>query len=214
MIPFSAEGVDEAFKQVEEKYSEINTAAMREAEAGLKNDLRNQVLAAGLGHKVANAWRSRTYPGVGYSLSPAGVVWTNAPDIINAYDKGVTIVPINGKKALAIPSKNVPNTRGPGGRIQKMNTVEVESAFNQELIILPRNGKLLGFVEAVGGRNGRGIRQATKRRVAQGRAPKLIHMFTFTRSVKVAKRLDIQKPYQAWASRLPQIIDGKTNHVI
>ena len=47
-------------------------AGTKEAAEGLKTDLRQQVTSAGMGTKLANAWRSRVYDNKGYN--PTGLV--------------------------------------------------------------------------------------------------------------------------------------------
>lgn len=79
------------------------TAAMKAAAETLKNRLRADVLGAGLGQGVANAWRfDELYPQDGLSASPAAKVRTKAPKIIHAFDRGVEIR-AKGGRWLPIP---------------------------------------------------------------------------------------------------------------
>lgn len=206
MIRLDASGFDAAFAEIEERAAIINTVAVREATEGLKNDWRDQVRRAGLGNRLANAVRAETYPKSGNSLSPAGVVYSNASKIMDAFDRGAQIVPVNGSEALAIPTKAVPNTRGSGGKLRKMTPVEVESHYDQDLILIRKGRNVLAFVEAVIGRR-KGYKPATKRRMAQGRQKKLILMFTLVRSVKMPKTLNIDRSAQFWAARISQIVE-------
>jgi hypothetical protein len=79
------------------------TTGVRQATVGLQTELRSQVTAAGLGPRLARAWRSRVYPETGTSLTAAGVVWTKAPRIIGAFAQTTTI---RSKRSLylAIPT--------------------------------------------------------------------------------------------------------------
>lgn len=206
MIKITASGFDQAFAEIEDRAAQINTAAVREATEGLKQGWRDQVRRAGLGNRVANAVRSDVYPKTGHSLTPAGTVYSNASKIMDAFDRGASIVPVNGAQALAIPTKNVPNTRGSGGKIRKMTPVEVEARFDQDLILIRKGRNILAFVEAVAGRR-KGYKPATKRRQAQGREKKLIHMFTFVRSARMPKSLDLDRDAQFWLGRIPQIVE-------
>src|SRR5579875_3462666 len=79
------------------------TAAMRQVTEGLKSDLRSDVVDAGLGQRLANTWRGKTYPEAGASLEAASFVWSKAPNIIDAFDRGVTIRSNRGFW-LAIPT--------------------------------------------------------------------------------------------------------------
>ncbi len=45
------------------------TAGIKEAGDGLKGSLRKQVVAAGLGSRLARTWRSRTYPNKGHDAA-------------------------------------------------------------------------------------------------------------------------------------------------
>ncbi len=79
------------------------TAGMREVTDGLKEDLRAEVREAGLGPRLANTWRGQTFPKTGESADAAAYVSSNAPKLIDAFDRGVTIKAKNGQY-LAIPT--------------------------------------------------------------------------------------------------------------
>lgn len=79
------------------------TSAMREVTDGLKTELRADVTDAGLGQRLANTWRGKTYPEGGISLEAASFVWSKAPNIVDAFDRGVTIKSNRGLW-LAIPT--------------------------------------------------------------------------------------------------------------
>jgi Family of unknown function (DUF6441) len=84
----------------------------RDAGRGLRTELRRQVTSAGLGQKLANAWRDRYYPN--QKLDAASLVYTKAPQIIRAFDEGVVIRSRRGR-FLAIPTENAPR-KGTDGR--------------------------------------------------------------------------------------------------
>ena len=67
------------------------TAAMRQAGSDLKADWRGQITSAGLGQRLARSIRNKTYPERGESLDAAAFIWSKAPKIIHAHDKGVLI---------------------------------------------------------------------------------------------------------------------------
>lgn len=181
---------------------------MHEAGEGLCNDLRQDVINAGLGRKLANTWRVKVYPEGRKSLDPAALIWSKAPKILDAFDRNPNIVPVNGGKMLAIPTKNTPNKHGRGGATP-MTPLEVEALYNQDLILKPgRNGHYYAFINAVAGRNGRGFKQATKGRLAQGRKPELVLMFVLVKSVRPGKRVDIQRRVDQWTARIPGLLAG------
>ncbi|MGE3622999.1 MAG: DUF6441 family protein [Bdellovibrionales bacterium] len=99
-------------------------AGTKEAAEGLKNDLRQQVTSAGMGTKLANAWRSKVYDNKGYN--PAGLVYTRAPKIIEAFDKGVLIKPKAGGVWLAIPTVTAPKRGTDGKRLTPLNFPEAK----------------------------------------------------------------------------------------
>ena len=75
----------------------------------VQQELRAQARAGGFkdgGRAIANAWRLRVYPDAGTAprtWRPAALVYSNAPDIVDAFDKGVPIV-AKGKHWLAFPT--------------------------------------------------------------------------------------------------------------
>jgi hypothetical protein len=59
--------------------------------------------APGLGQRLANTWRGKTYPQSGASIEAAAFVWSKAPNLVDAFDRGVTIRSRSGFW-LAIPT--------------------------------------------------------------------------------------------------------------
>lgn len=180
------------------------TGAMEETTPGAVAELREQVRSNGLGARLANTWRGRVYPDQGGkrgSLAAAGYVWTRAPEIIDSFVRGATIVPVNGSRYLAIPTDNVPHAGGRRGATSRMTPVQVEIAYDQDLIVKRgKNGHLLAFVNVLSARNGRGYRPGTARRLAQGRQLKLVLMFTLVPVVRMPKLLDLDGPAKRWAA--------------
>lgn len=192
-------------------YVELSvTDAMNDVATGLKDELREQVVGAGLGRRLANTWRAKRFPEGSPSANAAAFVWSKAPDIIDAYERGPTIVPVNGRKYLAIPTANCPPRRrggGFGGKGRKASPFEVETIFNQDLkFARAANGRLIAFIEAVGARSKRGFRPGTPKRLAQGRAVVAVVMFILVPAVRVRKRLDVEGAANRWADRVPGLI--------
>lgn len=79
-------------------------AAVRSASEGLQAELRRQTRAAGLGTGLEKAWRLELYPKVSRrrTLRPAGLVYSKATRLHEAFDSGETIT-ARGAKWLAIP---------------------------------------------------------------------------------------------------------------
>lgn len=179
-------------------------------EAGLKGELRAQVTGSGLGARLANSWRGRRYPEQRNSLSAAAFVWSKAPHIIDAFDRGATILPLGGRRYLAIPTENVPPRRrggGFGGRGAKMNPFEVETAFNQDLVFTrTAKGTLIAFIEAVAAKNKRGFRSPSLKRLRDGRPVDIVVMFILIPSAKLPRKLDIDAAAERWAGRADDIL--------
>jgi len=91
------------------------TVAMKSAGAELKQAWREQITHAGLGRRLPRTIRNRTYPKGKDSIDAAAFVWSNAPEILNAHDRGVLIRSKNGFY-LAIPTEAAGKGRG-GARL-------------------------------------------------------------------------------------------------
>ncbi|MFV1919141.1 DUF6441 family protein [Sphingomonas sp. MJ1 (PH-R8)] len=177
------------------------TVAMRATTGDALRELRGQVTSAGLGQRLANTWRGNVYPKSRNGMNPAGSIYSRAPDIIESFVRGATIVPVNGTRFLAIPTDNVPRALGRRGSSRRMTPAQVEHTFNQDLFYQRgKNGRVLAFINAVGARRGRGIRQGTKRRLAQGRALKRVLMFTLVPAARMPKLLDLEGPAARWSA--------------
>ncbi|MGI4880456.1 MAG: DUF6441 family protein [Janthinobacterium lividum] len=185
------------------------TAAMRDAGAGLKETLRDQVRTAGLGSRLANTWRGNTYPEAGASLDPAAYIWSNAPNIVASFATGATILPLNGRKYLWIPTKNVPATRQRRSSSHAAGPAEVQEVFKQPLIMIPgRSGHMLAFIDASLTSNRR-VRSAARARGAVKGKPRLVLMFTAVPTLRVAKKLDLDGAGQFWGDQFPALLQDR-----
>ena len=194
--------------------NQVNSAAARGARNAVeiittraKLALRDDIRRAGLGDRLANTWRSRTYPAGGKaSLSPAGFVYSKAPLIVTAFSNDTSIVSRNGVW-LAIPTENTPRR----GR-RRATPFEVEVIFNQDLIVFKgRGGQLLAFVDVVKSKNGKKFRRATKTRTGRGRKPELVLMFVFVRQVHLRKRLNYPQIVAALDREWPHVMASAIN---
>lgn len=202
----AATDLDALFGQTEAEIAAANTAGVNDAVQGLKAELREITRAAGLGNRLAGTWQGRTYPSRGDSLDPAGYIWSKAPVLADAYGRGATILPLDGRYYLAIPTRNVPR-KGRG----LMTPLDVETYYNQDLV-LRRNGRgnILAFVDVAFGRYSRSQGAAYgKRKLRRPGKPKLVLMFTLVRQVRVRKRMDPDAAYGRWADRVPDLIAGR-----
>jgi hypothetical protein len=188
------------------------TSAMREATEGLKGDLRADVVDAGLGQRLANTWRGKTYPEGGASLEAASFVWSKAPNVVDAFDRGVTIKSARGFW-LAIPTaaagvKGLSATGGmkritPGGW-ERRTGMRLRFIFRRSgpSLLVADNARLSkkGLAKPNIGRTRAGA-QFTR---LKGRSTVVV--FILVPQVTLQKRLDIASAARRWADRVPGLL--------
>jgi hypothetical protein len=183
-------------------------AGVKEGGAGLKGELRKQVVGAGLGVRLARTWRDRHYPNRGHDA--ASLVWSKAPQIIRTFDEGTTIRSKDGFW-LAIPTPSAPK-RGVGGkRINPSNFPE--HRFGALRFVYRQRGPSLLVVDGVRvnagtgrvGRRAKGGAYTKTGRMKAGMAT--VVMFILVPQVKMPKRLDVKRAAERWAGRLPELVD-------
>jgi len=183
------------------------TSGIRLATEALELDLRQQAMQAGLGRRVANAWRSKVYPTPGASLGAAGVVFSRASHIIKGHE-GALIRSAEGFY-LAIPTDAVPK-KVLGKRVTPGT---LERAWGIRLRMVPG-----------GGRSGRAVRPALlvadlrQRRGKRGgfaapsisarRPQKLVTvpLFVLLPQVRLKRRLDTEAVFTRAADGLAQTV--------
>lgn len=173
---------------------------------GLKQDMRQQVLSAGLGQRLANTFRSRVYENRGQPFGAAGFVWSKAPHV--ALGQSGAEITAHGGRYLAIPLPAAGRARG-GKRITPQ---EWERAHGIKLRFVPRRGAapLLVADNARLTKLGRAAanisrRQGTAFTRTAGRTT--VPIFVLLKRVSLRKRLDLHAAAAAWAARLPTEID-------
>lgn len=107
------------------------TEGMTEGTGWLKDALREQVMDAGLGSRLAFTWRSEVYPKGRKSLDPAGFVWSKAPKIISYFSARTTVSAGHGR-FLAIPTEDVP--KGRNGR--PISVEECQARFGKRFVFI------------------------------------------------------------------------------
>ena len=189
--------------------SKAVTAGIKEAGRGLKGDLRKQVVAAGLGPRLARTWREKTYPRNKSSMRAATLVWSKAPQIIRTFDEGAVIRSKSGLW-LAIPTPLAPK-RGVGGKRIKPSNFP-EHRFGPLRFVYRRNGPSLLVVDSVRinksgrvGRRAKGGAFTKTGRMKQGMAT--VVMFIMVPQVRLKKRLDVKREIKRWERRLPGLIN-------
>lgn len=203
-------------KDVLARLERAHVNAVKEWTDGLHADLVDDVVAAGMGERLARTWRRKVYPERGTSLDPAGLVYVNpgkggrgnAPTIIDFYSASRVINPLIGE-ALALPTKDCPKTGASRGGRRFMTPLEVEARFNAELFPLKLKGGGLGlFINVIPGVSTLkgGYRPRTKGRVKAGRKAKAVMMFVLRRQVKGRKRLNHPAIYRRHQARFPALV--------
>lgn len=157
----------------------------------LKGLLRGQVTGAQLGGRLAGSIRSEVYPKGRPSFNAAGLVFSKAPKIIDAFDKGPLIRAESGIW-LAIPFPNI----GKGPRGKKLTPGEWEKRTGRQLRFVYRRGRTALLVDE--GKKAPGnvfVRRRTRRgtMLMEPRTFKnrMVPIFSLVPQVKLRKRLDI-----------------------
>lgn len=188
-------------------------AAVRGASEQLQADLRGQVRAAGLGVGLEKAWRLELYPKTGRrTLRPAGLVYSKATRLHDAFDAGETVVAGKGKW-LAIPLPAAiqaglhkrdqrPDTQRAGPLPAKWSSVDEARHLFGELAFVPLDGGKRALLVARGRSSG-GILHARARGPAQDTP-----LFLLVRRVRGRKLLDIDAALKAAEARLARSLSN------
>ena len=178
---------------------------VKETGLGLKQDLRRQVTHAGLGKRLAYSWRGEFYPNKG--LDAASYLYTKAPDIIRAWDKGA-VIRARRSKWLAIPTDQAPKKGIDGKRLTPANFNE--SRYDK-LRWVERKGNhpLLVVDEVKLGKTGKVTRRQKQAHAKSGNYKKgivTVVMFIMVKQVRLNKKLNVQKATKQWVDKLPELI--------
>jgi hypothetical protein len=199
----------QADMQAELRDIEVAVASgTREAGRGLKTELRRQVASAGLGQRLGNSWRDKHYPN--RKIDAATLVYTNAPQIIRAFDEGALIRSKRGR-FLAIPTENAPRKGTDGKRVSP--STFPEHRFGPLRFVPRSSGPSLlvvdGLQASVSRKTGglRGFRRATDRVRQSGAGLTTVVMFLLVPQVKLPKRLDVTRAAERWSAQLPALIE-------
>jgi hypothetical protein len=163
------------------------TRAMAQVGAAVKANWRQQVVGAGLGNRLGNTIRSNVYPENGASFDAAARVKTNAPKIIDAFEKGATIRAQNGFW-LAIPLP----AAGKSGRNGKITPGEWERRKGRRLTFIYRKNRTALLIDDGTVKTGaRTLGRDGFSRAARGFRGRVIPIFYLTPQVKLRKRLTL-----------------------
>jgi hypothetical protein len=188
------------------------TGAMREVTEGLKSDLRADVVDAGLGQRLANTWRGKTYPEDGVSLEAASFVWSKAPNIVDAFDRGVTIKSSRGFwLAIPTPAAGVKGLSATGG-MKRITPGGWERRTGMRLRFVYRRGRPSLLVADNARLSKKGLARPNIGRTRAGAqytriaGRSTVVVFILVPQVTLQKRLDIASTARRWADRVPGLL--------
>lgn len=211
-MKFTAKIIGSIRKDMEKEFRTLTgaiKAGTKEAAEGLKTTLRGQVTSAGMGTKLANAWRAKVYENKGYDS--AGLVYTRAPRIVEAFDKGVLIKPKAGGVWLAVPTVTAPKRGTDGKRITPLNFPEAK--LGKLEFVYRENGPSFLVVHNVRASYSRktgqlrGFRKASDTALRTGKGLTTAIMFVLIRQVKLEKRFDVESAAKVWIEKMPNFIE-------
>ena len=180
---------------------------VKSAGDGLKGSLRKQVIAAGLGARLSRTWRGRTFVNGGHDA--ASLVWSKAPQIVRAFDRGA-VIKGKGGTWLAIPTPAAPK-RGVNGR--RITPATFPTGRYGPLRMVRRRGRTALLVvdgvrvSAQTGRIGRRAKGGGRTKSGgykQGIST--VVMFVLVPRVKLRKRLNVARAAERWTRKLPALI--------
>ena len=178
--------------------------AITAAGKGLQRDWRKQVEGAGLGTRLARTIRSEAYPKGRNSINAAALVWTRAPSIVEAFDQGAMIRSKDGFY-LAIPTEAA-GARGLGNKRITPGGWEQRTGMRLRFVYRARASLLVADDARL---NTRGLAAMNRRKVRKDgtrTGSMTVPIFILVPQVRLAKRLDLARDAERWASRLPQMI--------
>jgi hypothetical protein len=188
------------------------TSAMREVTQGLKGDLRADVVDAGFGQRLANTWRGKTYPEGGVSLEAASFVWSKAPNIVDAFDRGVTIKSAQGFwLAIPTPAAGVKGLSATGG-MKRITPGGWERRTGMRLRFVYRRGGPSLLVADNARLSKKGLARPNVGRTRAGaqftrlKGRSTVVVFILVPQVTLQKRLDIASAARRWADRVPGLL--------
>lgn len=181
------------------------SGGMNAAASGLQAAWRRQVEGAGLGSRLARTIRAQVYPQQRPSSNAAALVWTRAPVLIDAFDRGALIRSTEGL-FLAIPTEAA-GLRGPGGARITPGGWQARSGIGLRFVYRRNLPSLLVADNARLTTRGRAAMNRGRVRADGSRTGSMtIPIFVLVPQVRLRKRLDLARDAEVWAARLPGLI--------
>ena len=180
------------------------TRGVRLAGAGLKKDWRGQVMGAGLGQRLANTVRARNFPDQVESIGAASLVYSRAPVVMDAQDRGALIRSEAGLW-LAIPIGEVQKIRGP--KNTRITPSGWEQKTGRKLTFIYRKGKPSLLVDT-GVSADRTLADPVSWKSSRRRrnTNKVVPIFILVPQAKLRRKMNLDRASERWGNRLPGLI--------
>jgi hypothetical protein len=179
-----------------DRWSAAVTQAVAQSARIVQQDFRGQIDAAGLGRRLAGTIRTQVYPRGGVSPNAAALIWSKAPEIVGAHERGALIRSQNGF-FLAIPTP----AAGRGSRSARMTPGEWEARRGIRLRLVYRPNAPSLLVADSARINARGLGVASRSKTGRGAAT--VPIFILLPQVRLRKRIDLQRSAREGALGLP-----------
>lgn len=193
--------VDNFIKQSEKDVQ----SAITQATNGLKQELRQQVVSAGLGKRLSNTWRSAVNPKGRNSINASGAVWSTAREIIDSHSKGSTIRGKSGQW-IVIPLEAAGKIKRRGKEMLN----DWQAKHGRLRFIYGKNGKNSYLVaENMRARKGKrgGFARASDKAISKG-AVATVPVFLVIPQAKMKKRLNPNAAFEKCARNLSSYLRG------
>lgn len=204
---FKADDPRNVLKRVYDDTEQAVSAAMNDVQAGLKDELRGQVVEAGMGARLAKTWRGKRFPESRPSINSAAYVWTRAPDIVDAFERGVPIVARN-RRFLAVPTKDA-GVSHTTVKNKRLTPAIWEAETGVKLRFVSRGSRALLVTDASYVRQPArwGRRKSFKPiKTAPTGGRRLLVIFVLVPMVRPGKRFDVEGAGDRWANRVDGLI--------
>ena len=209
---FTADTIGDLRKNMRKEREFIKRMAMtatKEATSGLKKDLRADVVGGGLGARLSRSWRSKFFDD-GPGIDTKGFVYSKAAEIIESFDQGV-LIKSRGGRYLAIPTQNAPkriNRRKATPDLYRKNKGDLRFVKSKGgTAFLVADDRRASYSRKTG--EFRGFRKASKRALKTGKGLTTVVMFILVPTVKIPKKLDVQKIADEWGLKHINILESK-----
>lgn len=206
-----------------DRIAEAITRAVNDEGIRLRDELRAQVDAAGLGTGLSKAFRHEVYPKGRKSFSPAALVYSKAARLHAAFEDGPTIrannaawlvLPLPAAEALGFADR--PQGRKNSARSRRARWSNVEAAIRRygRLDFVPLDGgdRALLVARGLSRARQRGLKRSLTRRGAEAVASTVgesVPLFLLLRQVRIRKRLDIKAAGDRALDRLHSRVAGE-----